>query len=162
MWDCLSDDGHWNWATGSTHSFSNNGLTFSLQRNANSVNSICDVELPSNFEAEVIYISGTQYSLECGFGGGSGTFNHSTNKTWYYYRESADSTQDRDTVYIDSIWQREDIFKVRRENGILKLYHNNELVHTITSPTPLFNGIRIFHHGYARNTTIKDIKVKQL
>ena len=157
-----SNSGHWDWHSTTTKSYSSNGVNFKRgDELTGNVFNTCLVSLPSDFEVEYTYMGGTNYTVETLVGGMGATYAMNNNKTWYYYRVSTDSTQDYQTIEVSETVSSGDVFKVTRESGVLKIYRNNVLKHTVTEPSTDNRMIlQTFHKS--RNTTIKDVKIKPL
>lgn len=164
--DCIIIDpmtsisGNWNWDTNMTHNHDTNGVTFYRTSGAGNMCSKSVFTLPSNFEVEYTYMGGTGYSIETNVGGLGATHDINGHQTWYYYRECGN--QDASTVItVQETVNIGDVFKITRENHVLKIYKNDVLKHTITRSTD-YNYIEFVGYNNGRNTTIKDIKVKAL
>ena len=147
-----------------TRSYSANGVTISSTNSGSGAN-ICskaDITLPSDFEAEWTFMGGTIYSGEVAFGGMRHTHDHAQarRRTWYYYEECINQESATLITASESI-NNGDVFKVTRENHVLKIYRNDVLKHTITKSSDYpYLELGAFHS--TRDTTIKDIKVKPL
>ena len=161
-WDGTYDDGHTNWNTGISHTYSDNGVTFSKLSGTGNDFNISTVVLPEEFEAQVTYNSGLAYSIEIIIGGMGITYDVNNKGTWYYYRIQADSTKDVHNIKVSETVNSDDMFKLIRQNGELEIYHNDVLKWNLTAPTPYDNRIIYQTCCYNRNTTLKDIKIIQL
>ena len=107
-------------------------------------------------------MGGTAYTVETIIGGMGWTYDVSNQRSWGYYRTSSDSTQDQHNIEVTGAVQVGDVFKFVRQNGILKIYHNDVEKWSYTAPTPLYDKIVFQTYTNSRNTTLKDLKVKQL
>jgi len=158
-WDCLSDDGHWTWGN-VAHSFSSNGVTTSRSSGTGAVCAYSDITLPTNFECEFTWNGGTAYSICVNAGGGGIEKPIGQNQTWYYLRECANASANAQTVNENAT--SGDVFKIKRDNGILYFYRNNVQVASITPSNPNYDKLELTAFSSNRNSTLKDIKVKPL
>lgn len=159
-WDCLSDDGHFDWQSYMVHTHNSNGLTFYRGTGAGAVCTPSDITVPTDFEAEYTYIGGVAYSCGVIIGGGSLIHDVNNHRTWYYYRECATNFNNTQIEVSETISSGDKI-KICRENGVLTLYHNNVLKHTI-SGYGNYNKVELESYNSSRSTTIKDLKIKPL
>ena len=157
-----SDSGHWNWDSTTIHTYSNNGVNFKRSMGTGNAFNTCKIDLPSEFEAEITYMGGTAYTIETIFGGMGWTYDVANQRSWGYYRTSLDSTQDQHNITINGTVSVGDVFKFVRQNGTLKIYQNDVEKWSMTAPTPLYDKIVFQTFSNSRNTTLKDLKIKQL
>lgn len=90
------------------------------------------------------------------------TYSNNQNFTYYYYRAVEDSTHDTDLSTVNGTVSSGDVFKVTRENGVLKAYQNDVLKKTITEPSTPYNNIALQGYENSRWTQIKNLKIREL
>lgn len=158
-WDCTSDDGHWNWHSSMTRSYSSDGLTFTKNGSNGAICSKSDITLPSEFECEFTWKSGVGYSI-CVNAGGGGIECQVGSQIWYYLRQCAESSTN--TITESNAPSNNDVFKIVRQNGEIKYYRNDVLKGTNTLSTMDYSYLELTAFASSRSSTIKDIKIKPL
>lgn len=154
-----TDDGHWNWHSSMTRSYSSDGLTFSKSGSDGAICSKLDITLPSEFECEFTWKRGSQYSI-CVNAGGGGIECQVGSHIWYYLRQCVESATN--TITESNAPSNNDVFKIVRQNGEIKYYRNDVLKGTNTLSTTDYPYLELTAYASTRSSTIKDIKIKPL
>lgn len=157
-----SDSGHWTWYQ-TSHTYSSDGCKYQATNTSGQLNNrnTCDVVLPSDFEVEMTYMGGRNYTLEAIVGGAGWTYDVANQRSWGYYRTSSSSGSDQHDQIINGAINVGDVFKFKRQNGTLYIYQNDVLKWSYT-PSSQNNELVLQTFQGGRYSIIKDIKVKSL